>query len=429
MKRKIEELRENLDEFVQQDDYPILLVGCVSEELAYVVKFVQSLDEIHEHCYFVTFPEPFESPVAYLDAVVNNVETQIAGANEVRAQEGEPLLPVVPAELNDLRRTPEQRLRGVLDYLRSLLPDASAEDELEHRVVVGLLPLQCSDYKGYCELMHALTTSPQLQPSLERMRVVIYDDRTRRDLVKFLREQKVEHVLTFDVDFSTPALTDALTRDASDPSLPVPERMSCLLQLAALDYSYKRYPDALEKYGLLYQYYEGEDQKSMQAMCLLGTGDTLRAAGHPEQAKARLQQGIALAMEDKAMPVLLNLLLSAWGVCMELRHHEDAESYADSGTKVAAAVLNPFCYADFHEMLGDAQMAQNKLQDGLAAYKRCAELCKTYEYFHRWKSVLERQRKIYEDAHMRTEQREIEHELRVVEAMERSGGAKAEAAT
>ena len=28
MKRKFEELRENLDEFTQQSDYPLLLLGC-----------------------------------------------------------------------------------------------------------------------------------------------------------------------------------------------------------------------------------------------------------------------------------------------------------------------------------------------------------------------------------------------------------------
>jgi hypothetical protein len=43
------------------------------------------------------------------------------------------------------------------------------------------------------------------------------------------------------------------------------------------------------------------------------------------------------------------------------RQFDEAESYADSGAKVAAAVLNPFAYADMHELKGDAQMGQEKL--------------------------------------------------------------------
>src|SRR5690606_13601364 len=126
-------------------------------------------------------------------------------------------------------------------------------------------------------------------------------------LVGSLREREVDHALTFEIDLSTPALTDQLTKDASDPSLPLPERMSALLQLAALDYSYRRYPDALDKYGVLFQFYAKQNLPSMQAVCLLGVGDTLCAAGHPEPAKERLQQGIALAMADVALPELRNL--------------------------------------------------------------------------------------------------------------------------
>jgi hypothetical protein len=422
MKRKFEELRENLDEFVQQDDYPMLVVGCLSEELAYVVKFLQALDEKHPQNYIVVFPQPYEDAARYLDGVVESVRLQVEAAGPMRAEQGAPPFPPLPPTLTDARRTPAQRLRDVLDYLRSLLPN-----EDEHRVVVGFLPLSCKDLDSYAKLMATIMPAPTLQPWMKAVRIVAYDDRRHKKLVTGMRAAKVEHVLTFDVDFSTPALTDALVRDVADPSVPVPERMSGLMQLAALDYSYKRYPDALEKYGVLYKYYETEKVPSMQALALLGTGDTLRAAGHPKLAKQRLQQGIALGMEHKVLPVLLNLFLSITGVCMELQQFDEAESYADSGAKVAAAVLNPFAYADMHELKGDAQVAQGKLTDGLTTYKRCQELCKMYGYYHRWISVLERQKKLYEDARLGRERREVEDEiLRVRELEKRGGGGQTE---
>src|SRR5207249_3223149 len=140
-------------------------------------------------------------------------------------------------------------------------------------------------------------------------------------------------ILSFEVDFSTPALTDSLTRDASDASLPVPERMACLMQLAALDYSYKRYAEALQKYGVLHNYYAEQKIPSMQALCLLGAGDTLRSGGQPAAAKDMIQRGIVLAMENKVLAVLLNALISIIDVCFDLGQHADAESYADSGTQ------------------------------------------------------------------------------------------------
>lgn len=416
MKRKFEELRENLDEFVQQDDYPMLVVGCLSEELAYVVKFLQALDEKHPQHFIVVFPQAYEDGARYLDGVIESIRLQVEAAGPMRAERGAPPFPALPPTLSDARRTPAQRLKDVLDYLRSLLPD-----EEDHRVVVGLLPLSCKDLDSYAKLIATIMPEPTVQPWLSAVRIVVYDDRKHQKLVTAMRAGKVEHVLTFDVDFSTPALTDALVRDVADPSVPVPERMSSLMQLAALDYSYRRYPDALEKYGVLFKYYEREKVPSMQALALLGTGDTLRAAGHPQIAKQRLQQGIAIGMEHKVLPVLLNLFLSITGVCMELRQFDEAGSYADSGAKVAAAVLNPFAYADMHELKGDAQIAQGKLTEGLTTYKRCQELCKMYSHFHRWISVLERQKKLYEDARMGRERREVEDELLAVRELEKRG--------
>src|SRR5262245_50044816 len=121
MRRKIEELRENLDEFVQQDEHPILLVGCLSEELAYVVKLLQALEEKHAHCYFVVFPAPFIGAAEYLDEVVASIDAQLAGANELRAERGEPPFLPRPAALSDRTHTPTRRLQDVLDYLCRLL--------------------------------------------------------------------------------------------------------------------------------------------------------------------------------------------------------------------------------------------------------------------------------------------------------------------
>jgi tetratricopeptide (TPR) repeat protein len=424
MKRKFEELRENLDEFVQQDEYPMLVVGCRTEELAYVVKFLQALEDVHKQHFVVVFPQPFESAAGYLDAVVDSIRLQVEGAASLRAERGEPPFPPLPAHLADSRVAPEQRLEGVLQYLSSLVPAGE-----EHRVAVGLLPLSCTDSTAYAKLMTTIMPVPAMPPWMPALRIVLYDDRTRPQLVPAMRALEVRHALTFDVDLSTPALADALAKDAADPSLPESERMSCVMQLAALDYSYRRHSAALEKYGLLFKFYEREKIPSMQALALLGTGDTLRAAGHRELAKQRLQQGIAIGLEHKVLPVLLNLFISITGVCMELQHFEDAESYADSGTQVAAAVLNAFAYADLFEIKGDAQIAQGKLADGIATYKRCEQLCKTYEYFHRWTSVLERQKRLFAQARLGREQREVEHEILVVRELEKRGGSRPHGAT
>jgi tetratricopeptide (TPR) repeat protein len=416
MKRKFEELRENLEEFVEQADYPLLIVGATSDELAYVITFFQALDEKHPEGYFVVFCHPFESAARFVDGMVDNLNQQLEGATHLRRERGDEPFPPLPPAAADRRLRPEVRLRIVLEYLASLVPNAK-----DHYAAVGLLPLECKDYAGYCALMRSLVPAPEPHAWMTPLRIVIWEDRRQQSLFAELKRDQNPHVLTLEVDFSTPRLTDALAYDAADTALPMPERMACLTQLAALDYSYKRYPDSIEKYGVLYQYYLAQDMKAMQALCLLGVGDALRAGGQPALAKEMLQRGIAVAMDAKALPVLLNLLISATGVCFDLGHHEDAESYADSGAQVSAGALNAFAYADLLEQKGDAQLAQGKNADGMDSYRRCEELCEKYAYYHRWKSVLGKQIALYDSAHMRRERDEHARRLSLIEEMEKRG--------
>jgi tetratricopeptide (TPR) repeat protein len=413
MRRKFEELRENLDEFVEQDAYPMLVVGCLPEELAYLCKFLQSLEQKFPQHFFVLFPQAFDSPSAYLDGVVESIRLQVEAAQSARTERGDLPFPPMPAPLFDGRRVPEERLYDVLRYLESLLPN-----EQDHRVVVGFLPLTCNDPIAFARLVGSIVPIDTIEPWMGALRIVVYDDRLKKLLVNAMHEHRVKHVLTFQVDFSTSALTNALGRDAGDPALSTPERMSSLLQLAALDCAYKRYPEALEKYGVLYKYYAEQSIPAMQGLCLLGAGDTLRASGHLAEAKEYLQRGIALTLENKVLPALLNLLISITDTTLELQQGSEAESYAESGAQVAAATLNPFAYADLHEKKGDAQVAQNKIKAAIATYRRCAQLCQTYGYFHRWKSVLQREHALYSTHDMRRERSEVENEIEHVARLE-----------
>jgi tetratricopeptide (TPR) repeat protein len=417
MRRKAEALRETLDEFVTQLEYPMLVVGCIEDELAYLFKFMEGLDETHPESFVLIFAGAFTTRHAYLDSMVEFLRVQLAGAEPVRAERGEPPFPPLPPELADARLAPEHRLQHLLTYLGKLVPN-----DQEHSVVVGLLPLSCSDVQAYVQLVGSVMPIPEPQPWMAPLRIIARDDRTQPLLKPAMERYKVEHVLYFEIDFSTPAVTNALAVDAADPTLPMAERMACLHQLAAVDFAYRRYPDAVQKYSVLNDYYEAQKLPAMQAICINGAADALRSGGQPELAKQMLQSGLAIAMKAKSLPALVNLFISITDVCTELGHHEDAESYADSGAKVANAAISPTVYADMFEKKGAAQLAQNKIAEGLASYKKCEELCKLYEYFYRWKSVLNRQVEFYRQAGMASQLHDAEHELALVEELERRGG-------
>ncbi|MFV8750294.1 hypothetical protein ACNOYE_07065 [Nannocystaceae bacterium ST9] len=410
MKRKFDQLRAALDEFAQQDEFPMLVIGARPDDLAYVLKFLQSLEQTLPSHLIAAFHQPFTSPGAWIDALVESVRLQLDAAERP--------VPALPLELSDPRRPPASRLAELLQFLPRLLPDPD-----EYRIVVGLLPLECRDLEAYAALIAGVVPHPEVPAWMAPLRLIAWDDLARPLLRPALRSWPAEHVLLHEVDFSTPALTDSLSLDAADRSLPVPERMLCLLQLAAIDFSYKRHADALDKYAALHDYYERERQPGLQALCLQGAGDTLHAAGDSVMAKQRLQQAVALALASASLPVLLTSLSSITDVCMALGQHAEAESYADSGSKVAAGVLNPFAYCELHEKRGDAQLAQARHADAQASYARARELCRTYQHLHCWKSVAGKLAALYGQAGMRGEQQEFERERAMVVQLEARRGA------
>ncbi len=295
----MEDLQGNLDEFVEQTDYSVLVVSCTSDEGLYVSTLLAAMDETRSDSLFWVFVDAFETAPQYVDALVASLQRQLEAGTAVRADRGEPPLPPMPAGVRDYRAEPGQRFEALLRFLPQLLGDPGAQC-----FVLGLLPATCRDELAFAQLLMRILPHPERPKWLEPLRIVTLDPRERPVVLPVLNERKMQTVLTFPLDFSTPALTSALSQDAADPSVPLPERMANLMQLAALDFSYQRHPDAQDKYAVLHEYYAQPHEPGMQALCLLGSGDSLDATGDPARAKLLFERGIDLCLKhDQKLPL------------------------------------------------------------------------------------------------------------------------------
>jgi tetratricopeptide (TPR) repeat protein len=416
VRRKIEGLRENLEEFVEQTDYSLLIVSCTPEEGMYASQLLTSLDETRPDSLFWVFVDPFEAASEYVGALLESLERQLAAGSAVRVERGEPPFEPIPAALKDPRLEPAQRFEGLVRFLPRLVDPRSGET-----VVVGLLPTACRDEAAFARLLARVLPHPRRPEWMVPLRIVTLDPRERPQLPPLLERQNIQTVLTFQLDFSTPALTAALSADAADPSVPLPERMANLLQLAALDFSYQRHADAQEKYAVLHAYYAEPHQPGMQALCLLGAGDSLEATGEPGKAKLLLERGIDLCLKHDEKVPLLQLLVAMIRVCTTLGLHGQAESYANSGLTIALALVNGPVYTFLVEKKGDAQMAQLKHEQALTTYEYARKLAETYSVYPIWKSVLEKLEAEHAGAGRRDRASDMRREWQRVDALERKG--------
>src|SRR5690606_9831213 len=132
------------------------------------------------------------------------------------------------------------------------------------------------------------------------------------------------------------------------------ERMTALVQLAALDFSHRRYDESYRKWGILFDYYARMETPTMQALCLCGAGDALREQGELDEAKRRYQQGLALAQSPEALPVTLNLLGAVGDLCLRREEWAEAEGYLNLADQVASNTMQIYAKCDIMDQHGVA---------------------------------------------------------------------------
>lgn len=409
MQSQLEELKETLSEFIRQDQRSVLVIALAENELIYLYKMIEAFDDRDKANVYCLFAQPAGPPGDYADAVVGNLRQQLDAVNEARVAEGNASWPAMPEACRDPYVAPGKRLSAALDYMRGLVPT-----ERGNRVVWALAPSAVTDRVGYAGVVGALLPrdGTPLPTWLRGVRLIIRDDREAPSLVPFLRKERNDQVLIYEPDFSPAAMIDSMAKDVADPATSEPRRMNALAQLAALDYAYGRLPQAAEKFGILYEYYTRHGATEMRAFMLNGVGDILRKLGRLPLAKERYQQGLTLALETKALPLMYTLAVNVGDVSADLKQHADAEGHWQAGLTLAKAMMNLHGQADLLEKIGAVEQLTSRPGDAAAAWTEGASIAEQAKYHAREVTILERLVALFDTARMGPERRAAEVRLR-----------------
>jgi tetratricopeptide (TPR) repeat protein len=405
MQRLIDTLRESLNEFIAQPDYPTLVLDGTDSALVLPTRILAALDRQDEANYYLLFPQPCADGSAYVGAIIDSLRQQLEVFNAELAARGRPLLAPMPLEVTDGRQPPNRRLEAVIRYMGGTLPGDSP-------IVWGFLPAPLTDVSGYEAAIRALLLPAPAPPWMDRHRFIVRDQQSAPAIVAALFEQKNDRVLVLDVELDNASVMDGLVRTAQDPALPPDERMLAFFQLAAVDFSFQRYPEALEKYGAMFNYYASTGNKPMQALCLSGAGDTLRQQGRAEEALIRYQESIGIAGEDQNVPALQAGSQGAGTCCLALGSYAEAEGYLTLSNTLAGKLNNPFAKCDAMEKLGVARFRQDKFPEAVDIWLKGKNLAKQFGYAERAKAIVEHLLAACDQAGLHSERLGFERELR-----------------
>jgi tetratricopeptide (TPR) repeat protein len=381
VQRQADILLASLRDFIGQPDYPTMVLSGSDASMVFPNRTLAALDRQDENTYYLLFPDPCVNAAGYMDGIARRLSTDVEVFNaELTARKLAPL-PALPLELSDARHPPVRRLRRAIDYCAQHLPG-------QDPIVWGLLPGEIADVAGYRALIGPLLAPEKIEPWMDRHRFLVRDQPAQPFLVPELFAAKNDRVLVLDLDFSNEAFVQDLVEKAHDRRLPADERMNAFFQLGAVDFAFKRYAEALEKYGVCFNYFESKGNTAMQSLCLSGAADTVRQAGKPVEALKFYKQSLSVSAESQNLPLTQQGCMGAGSTCLDLSRDQEAEGYLKLASKVSGKLNNPFAKCDAMEKLGLAEWRLGKVQEAVETWVKAKDLAKESSYNERAISIL-----------------------------------------
>ncbi|MDH5376820.1 MAG: tetratricopeptide repeat protein [Gammaproteobacteria bacterium] len=368
MRELVENLRSGLTEFTSQRDDLFQIVQCSEPDAGLVLKILEGLNEASASDPYWFVIDAFENTDDFVDKCVASVSPMINAIRLTQEKNGsEPICSLPKNMLNKEKFRAIDRLRNLMEYTRSLLP------QLDGCCVVWcLLPLNITNRLEYANFVNALTAHEFPFPWCHHIRMVIRDEFEKPiiDQIQF----PIPRSRTLTADFSPPAIEKSLQESVQNEQLPLQERVNNALLLAGIDFSHGRYERAIQQYALVEKYAASTKNPIFALIALNGLGETYRALGDLEKAGDFFQaaMGPAAQVDPPPVPVLFNLYFNLADLRYTQERWDEAEPFflgaADFAMLLRDAGQRLRCW-DYAAL---AQLQQDKIKDAIETWSNAA---------------------------------------------------------
>jgi hypothetical protein len=403
-------MQAQLDAFIKQRDRIAMVIACADGDVPLYLKTLEAIEQADSPHAFWLFAQPFTTPEAYVDALVNTVRARVQQLATLIAQADEPM--PTPAPFPEERLGPEHpavvRLRELVTYTRAVHDDAGS------LVVWGFFPVTVADGAVYARFMGALLEHSWPAPWCHHARLFVREARADARMTTHFR--KLPRLSFYDLDLSSSALEQSLVEQAMDDGcLPV-MRMQALLMLANLDLANQRLQKAVDKFQVLATFYRNTQQPALFALAINGMGEVCARGGAVKQAQSLFESALTPAIDAQAdgLAVLINIALNLGNLHLTQQRFAESIGYFQAVAEMAGVLCNAQlkiqCLETMgacHSALGEHKRAWERWREGLA-------LARGLEVDLQQERLLQRLRDLYRALHMTDDLCRTEAELRVL---------------
>ena len=391
MRKLIEKITSDLASFVHQRDNAALIIRSSDADAITILKCLESNDESSSSDLYWILADPFATAEQYASTVSKSFIAKYDALQAAMRMKDMQAWPPLPAALSDERLDPVERLRELTVFGRLLLPASEG-----FVCVWAFCPTQIADPTSLATLFSALLRHSNPFPWFHHLRFFLREELSGR-LSSIVQREQTSRIAFYSPDLSPAAIDKSLEEEATSPDLPLHERIQAVFLSAQLDFTERRYDEALKKQALVLKYHTKMENAPMVAASLHSVGEIHQRMGHEEQAAYCFETAFACASvgEHPQLPLLLNALLSMANLRLGQSRLAEAEIYYDNAEKLATVLRNPYTKLQSIENLGYCQYTQGKYEEAVANWRRGADIACKLEHSELERSMLLRLRSHY----------------------------------
>lgn len=373
MQTLINEIKSQVETFVEQRKNLILLLACQDNEAGMILQTIQDIEQASPSDLYFFFSNHFNTLDEYVDNIIEQLFAQYDLTKKEAENENLNLFPPPPNILKTNELTSIKKLGRAMMYTRSIAPNIN-----HHRVVWALFPQAINNRKDYHELIQTFSPKNGIQDSTQGLRIIFRD---LPDTLAFSPEiQQLPRLQIYQANMSPDAIQDSLNQNIHNENLPDEERFSAMLQYAMIDSAHGRFKQAYEYLKYTLGYYQQTNNYALQAVTINAMGDIYQRQQQNDKAIHVYETAIEPAVKSKSAVILHNVVSNLADSEFSRKNYTLAAKYYDQTDQLASKML----YADGKlralNQQAECAIQQKDYPKAITYWEKSAALCRHHDY-------------------------------------------------
>lgn len=384
MQHIIQEIVDNLQNFIADEEQSVMLIEAQAEEAPLILKTFGTVEEDEfSPDIFLSFPDDFEDTRRYVELIIERLREQTDAINEELEKIGKPPLAPIPSELLERDKPSQTRLVELFRHIRQTV-------EAERQLIWIFYPLTDVEKEKFFVNLFEDVARKTMAGDFGNTKLIVRDTPllALKENLGCAPENPKVFCYRPQVDFQS--VMKKIEAQAKNKEIPAEERVQSVMLMAGMDVAEKRYDKALSKNEQVLRHYQKTKQKQNESVVQNNIGDVYYLQGDFPKAQENYEKAITIAVAEEWQPLVLYQSMNLGNSLFMQQKYDEALIYYDSAEKLAEVNKILIQQIQALERMGDTKRAQGELKEAIKIYNEAADLCRENKYAFGLKSVLER---------------------------------------